>query len=279
MRTLRLVPDGTTIQFMRGRFAGLITSAVLSTISVILFFYPGFEPWGRFPWRGRGRAARPAGAVGRYDPGSFCAARFWRPASTRIRFSPRCSRSLRQQDATARRAADARRARRRSAPQGRGPAGGGGRREGEWRAFSQWPARNRAGARCGAHLHLVPLRVAVRRRCSRYFDPRRYEDGRLFGRYANRIRPEFCGSTVDPDRLFRQSGRLRPYSREPWQVSNDAAAGAHRSQHHSDPRPHGRDVVDGNTLDPASCVDRRRGYARLRSRDYLRLYRGHLIVN
>ena len=43
MRTLRLVPDGTTIQFMRGRFAGLITSAVLSTISVILFFYPGLN--------------------------------------------------------------------------------------------------------------------------------------------------------------------------------------------------------------------------------------------
>src|SRR5690348_11673142 len=43
LRTLRLVPDGMTIHFMRGRFAGLITSAVLSTISVILFFYPGLN--------------------------------------------------------------------------------------------------------------------------------------------------------------------------------------------------------------------------------------------
>ena len=43
MRPLRLVPDGTTIQFMRGRFAGLIGSAILSTLSVVLFFYPGLN--------------------------------------------------------------------------------------------------------------------------------------------------------------------------------------------------------------------------------------------
>jgi preprotein translocase SecF subunit len=39
----RIVPDGTRIQFMRGRFMGLIVSAVLSTASVILFFYPGLN--------------------------------------------------------------------------------------------------------------------------------------------------------------------------------------------------------------------------------------------
>jgi preprotein translocase subunit SecF len=43
LRPLRLVPDGTTIQFMRGRFAGVITSAVLSIISVVLFFHPGLN--------------------------------------------------------------------------------------------------------------------------------------------------------------------------------------------------------------------------------------------
>jgi preprotein translocase subunit SecF len=43
LRPLRLVPDGTTIQFMRGRFAGVITSAVLSILSVVLFFYPGLN--------------------------------------------------------------------------------------------------------------------------------------------------------------------------------------------------------------------------------------------
>jgi hypothetical protein len=39
LRPLRLVPDDTKIQFMRGRFAGVIASAVLSTLSIVLFFY------------------------------------------------------------------------------------------------------------------------------------------------------------------------------------------------------------------------------------------------
>ncbi|HST75644.1 MAG TPA: protein translocase subunit SecF [Acetobacteraceae bacterium] len=39
----RLVPDGTRIQFMRGRFMGLIVSAVLSTASIILYFHPGLN--------------------------------------------------------------------------------------------------------------------------------------------------------------------------------------------------------------------------------------------
>ena len=43
MRPLRLVPDDTEIRFMRGRFAGVIVSAVLSTLSIVLFFYPGLN--------------------------------------------------------------------------------------------------------------------------------------------------------------------------------------------------------------------------------------------
>ncbi len=39
----RIVPDETHIKFMRGRFIGLATSAILSTASVILFFYPGLR--------------------------------------------------------------------------------------------------------------------------------------------------------------------------------------------------------------------------------------------
>src|SRR6202046_4051081 len=39
----RLVPDNTRIHLMRGRFLGLIVSAVLSTASVVLFFYPGLN--------------------------------------------------------------------------------------------------------------------------------------------------------------------------------------------------------------------------------------------
>ncbi|CAG4927384.1 unnamed protein product [Acidocella sp. C78] len=39
----RLVPDGTRIQFMKGRFIGLAVSAILSTASLILFFHPGLN--------------------------------------------------------------------------------------------------------------------------------------------------------------------------------------------------------------------------------------------
>jgi preprotein translocase SecF subunit len=39
----RLVPDHTEIKFMRGRFLGLATSAVLSVTSIILFFHPGLH--------------------------------------------------------------------------------------------------------------------------------------------------------------------------------------------------------------------------------------------
>jgi preprotein translocase SecF subunit len=39
----RLVPDGTRIAFMRGRYLGLIVSALLSSLSVGLFFYPGLN--------------------------------------------------------------------------------------------------------------------------------------------------------------------------------------------------------------------------------------------
>jgi preprotein translocase subunit SecF len=43
MFRLRFVPDHTKIAFMKGRIAGLVVSAVLSTLSVILFFYPGLN--------------------------------------------------------------------------------------------------------------------------------------------------------------------------------------------------------------------------------------------
>jgi SecD/SecF fusion protein len=39
----RIVPDNTKIRFMKGAVLGLIVSAVLSTASVILAFYPGLE--------------------------------------------------------------------------------------------------------------------------------------------------------------------------------------------------------------------------------------------
>ena len=43
MYKLRFVPDNTKIQFMKGRIAGLVVSAILSSASLALFFYPGLN--------------------------------------------------------------------------------------------------------------------------------------------------------------------------------------------------------------------------------------------
>jgi preprotein translocase subunit SecF len=43
LRPLLKLPAESSIRFMRGRFAGLIVSAVLSTASLVLFVYPGLN--------------------------------------------------------------------------------------------------------------------------------------------------------------------------------------------------------------------------------------------
>ncbi len=43
MLRLRLVPDDTKIPFMKGRFVGVLSSAAISLLSVLLFFYPGLN--------------------------------------------------------------------------------------------------------------------------------------------------------------------------------------------------------------------------------------------
>ena len=40
---LRIVPEKTNIQFMKGRIAGLVVSALLSFASVVLYFHPGLN--------------------------------------------------------------------------------------------------------------------------------------------------------------------------------------------------------------------------------------------
>ena len=97
LRPIRLVPDGTAIPFMRGRFAGVIVSAVLSIISVMLFFYPGLNLGVDF----RGGvvvelrcppALRPTRSV------RLRAARLWRPQGAGVRLATGSSGPLRQQD-------------------------------------------------------------------------------------------------------------------------------------------------------------------------------------
>jgi preprotein translocase subunit SecF len=43
MFRFRIVPDNTKIQFMKGRIAGLVVSAVLSVASLILWYHPGLS--------------------------------------------------------------------------------------------------------------------------------------------------------------------------------------------------------------------------------------------
>lgn len=43
MYRLRLIPDDTKFQFMKGRVIGLALSALLSLVSVVLFFHPGLN--------------------------------------------------------------------------------------------------------------------------------------------------------------------------------------------------------------------------------------------
>ena len=43
MYKLRLVPDNTNFQFMKGRIVGLALSAFLSVVSIVLFFHPGMN--------------------------------------------------------------------------------------------------------------------------------------------------------------------------------------------------------------------------------------------
>ena len=40
---MRLAPDKTDFKFMKGRIAGLVVSAILSLVSVVLFFHPGLH--------------------------------------------------------------------------------------------------------------------------------------------------------------------------------------------------------------------------------------------
>src|SRR5690349_4630922 len=59
----------------------------------------------------------------------------------------------------------------------------------------------------------------------------------------------------------------------------DAAAGTHRPQHQSDPRPHGGHIADRGPVDLAVGVNRRRNDARLCSRYHLRDHHRYFIVD
>ena len=168
------------IQFMRGRFAGLIVSAVLSTLSIILFFYPGLNLGVDF--RGgilvelRGPQALQTGAIrdafAPLDFGDLRVQEFGSPQDVLVRFENK----KQIQDAQQKIAAQVARA----LPDVQVRRVRSGRRHGQRRAVSQRAAGDRARPGRGADLHLVSVRVAVRRGRRRHPDPRRHQDRRPF---------------------------------------------------------------------------------------------------
>lgn len=105
----RLIPDDTTIPFMRGRFAGLIVSAILSVGSLILAFYPGLN-YGIDFRGGIAVQARLPEAVdfetlraklGALDLGPVELQQFGAPQEVEIRFERQSGDDLMQQQAVA----------------------------------------------------------------------------------------------------------------------------------------------------------------------------------
>ena len=228
MRPLRLVPDGTAIKFMRGRFAGVIVSAILSIISVVLFFYPGFNLGVDF--RGgivvelRGPHPLPADTIREaFAPlgfGDLRVQEFGSPRDALIRFENK-SQLQDAQRVIAARVAEALPdvQMRRIDTHAKLP-------------FEAEPDVQKHSDKCecgrhqavakqlpahpGAHDLVATLILDITK------------DDRVLRDYTYRIRPQFRGGVVDPDRLFRhrQGCRLRSHPREPRQIPNYAVAAA-----------------------------------------------------
>jgi preprotein translocase subunit SecF len=186
LRPVRLVPDGTAIPFMRGRFAGVIVSAVLSIISVVLFFYPGLNLGGDF--RGgvvvelRGPQALPADTIRAvFAPlgfGDLRVQEFGSPQDVLVRFENKTQ----LQDAQ--RTIAARVTEALPNVQIRRVEVVGARVS---RELFRDGLLGCAGACRSAHLHLVPVRVAVWGRCCRHADPRRDKDRGVLRSHPNRV--------------------------------------------------------------------------------------------
>ena len=190
----RLVPDNTRIQFMRGRFLGLIVSAVLSTASVVLFFYPGLNLGIDFSGgivmevrtAGAGRfRADPRGA-GRasISPSRACSASAT-PTEVLIRLDAQPTEAATQAGGDqGARGAGARRCR---APRSLRTDAVGASRLG--RAVPQRPAGAGHQPADDPGLYLVPLRMAVRGRRGGDAAAGRHQGDRLPGADPHRVRP------------------------------------------------------------------------------------------
>ncbi len=227
----RLVPDGTRIKFMRGRYIGLATSAVLSVLSLVAAFYPGLNLG--IDFRGgivmevrtpaaadftKLRAAldaqgappaglqrfgddrevlmRSTGKPPRLAPSSWC-----RACATGLEQAQPGTVILRN-EAVGASVSD--------------------------ELFQQRPAGAGHQPADDPGVHLVPVRVAVRRRRGGDAAAGRDQGHRLPGRHADRVRPGDGGGDPDRDRLFhqRQGGGVRPGAGEPAQIQDRCRCGS-----------------------------------------------------
>ena len=187
--------------FMRGRIMGLVVSAMLSTASVVLFFYPGLNLGIDFS----GGIVMEVRTPGPADFAQIRAAlaaehipeqgvqQFGDPSEVLIRLGAQPTEAAVQQavDPRARRAGEG----------GAGDQGAAhrcGGRVGVGRTVPQRPAGARHQSGDDPGLHLVPLRMAVRGRRRGDADPGHHQGHRLPGHHAHRVRPG--DGRGDPDR-------------------------------------------------------------------------------
>ena len=281
MRPLRLVPDGTTIQFMRGRFAGVIVSAVLSTISVVLFFYPGLNLGVDF--RGgvvvelRGPHPLATDAIRQaFAPlglGDLRVQEFGSPEDVLVRFDNKTQLEDSQRLLAARVAA--------ALPdvQIRRVEVVGARVSGElfrngllatalalvavllyiWFRF-EW--------QFGVGV-VVTLILDVTKTIGFFAITQIEFDLNSVAALLTLIGYSVTDKVVVYDRI-RENLR---------QIPVDAAAAADRPQHQSDPQPHRRDLADRGSIDSAARANRRRGDARICFGNHLRNHRRHIFID
>ena len=252
---LRLVRDDTRIKFMRGRFMGLIVSAILSSASVALFFYPGLNLGidfkggivmeARTPQAADYNAIR--GALAQHGVREPGLQRFGDANEVLIRLEAQATDAGTQDVVT----------RVRAALEAAQP---GTRIESTSAVGASVSAELFRDGLLALGISLLMILVYIWFRFEWQFavgavvDPaaRRDQGGGLPGGHPLPVRPGDDRRDPDHHRLLdqRQGGGVRPHARELAQVQGDAAARADRPLDQRDAEPHAGHVDDGVPRQP-----------------------------
>jgi len=228
---------------MRGRFAGLIVSAVLSIASIVLFFWPGLNysidfVGGvvvelRLPEPVDAAAIR--AAFNEFHFGAAQVQQFGSPRDMLVKLDRQA------EGESARHAIESMLAAKFPGTEIRRLEAVGARVSDElFRSGFLAVALSFVGVLVYIWF---PLRLAVRRRRGRDPAARHHQNRGILCGHAAAIRPQFRRRDHAADRLFRdrQDRGLRSHPRESAQGQDNAATASYRSQHQPDPGPDGRD--------------------------------------